>query len=185
MRVQDIAGVLIAFVMTLSQVATSPFTLTSSAFVKDAPIPHAFSYSGSGCLGQNVSPPLAWTAGPANTKSYALTVFDPDARNGVGWWHWVVFNIPPGVTKLAQGAGSGSGAYLPKGAVQGRNDFQNVGWSGPCPPPGPPHHYVFTLYALDMDSVPGTSELTAGPTLVKLIQGHVLAKATLVGRFAR
>jgi Raf kinase inhibitor-like YbhB/YbcL family protein len=181
-RVQDLADVLIVLVAVLSQAATSPFSLTSSAFVKDGMIPKTFSYSG--CAGQNVSPPLAWTPGPAKTKSYALTVFDPDARHGAGFWHWVAFNIPADVDKLEQDAGAGSGAYMPKGAVQGHNDFQNVGWSGPCPPPGSLHHYVFTLYALDVESLPGT-ELWDAPQLVKAMQGHVLAKTTLVARFGR
>ncbi|HXW50574.1 MAG TPA: YbhB/YbcL family Raf kinase inhibitor-like protein [Candidatus Acidoferrales bacterium] len=185
MRVQDIICVLIALFAVASQAAAASFSLTSSAFANGGAIPHIYIYSGASCDGQNASPPLAWTPGPDQTKSYALTVFDPDARNGVGWWHWVMFDIPPDVTKLPKGAGNGSGAYLPQGAIQGRNDFQNVGWSGPCPPPGPAHHYVFTLYALDMSSVPGTSELTAGPTLLRAIAGHVLAKTTLVGRYGR
>ncbi len=184
-RVQDLAGVVFAAITTLSQVTMVSFQLTSPAFQSQGMLLARYSYSGYGCTGQNISPPLAWTAGPANTRSYALTVFDPDARNGVGWWHWVVFDIAPNVTKLPEHAGSGSGSFLPQGAVQGRNDFQNVGWSGPCPPPGPAHHYVFTVYALDLASVPATSELTSGPALLQAMRGHVLAKASLVGRFSR
>jgi Raf kinase inhibitor-like YbhB/YbcL family protein len=175
----------VAATVASAQVAAMSFSVKSPAFQNQGVIPQAYSYSGFGCTGRNVSPPIEWTPGPAGTKSYALTVFDPDARQGVGWWHWVVFDIPPTVTELAGNAGAGSGAYLPKGAVQGRNDFQAVGWGGPCPPPGPAHHYVFTVYALDVAHVYGTSELTSGLSLVAAIKGHVLAQARLVGRFSR
>jgi Raf kinase inhibitor-like YbhB/YbcL family protein len=147
-------------------------------------IPHRFSHSSYGCTGRNVSPELDWSGAPADTKAFALTVFDPDARNGQGWWHWVVFNIPASVTKLQTGAGSGSDALQPQGAVQGTNDFATVGYGGPCPPLGSLHHYHFTLYALD-DQVNGLSPLATGPLLVKTIRGHVLAKTELVGLFSR
>jgi Raf kinase inhibitor-like YbhB/YbcL family protein len=169
----------------VAQTAHAAFTLTSPAFKNGATIPNRYAYSGYGCTGRNTSPELDWTGAPADTKTFALTVFDPDARNGQGWWHWVVFNIPGSVTKLQPGAGSGSDALLPQGAVQGRNDFETVGYGGPCPPPGsPPHHYHFTLYALD-EHVDGLSPLASGPLLVKTIRGHVLAKTELVGLFKR
>jgi Raf kinase inhibitor-like YbhB/YbcL family protein len=169
----------------VAQTADAAFTLTSPAFKNGATIPNRHAYSGYGCAGRNTSPELDWTGAPADTKTFALTVFDPDARNGQGWWHWVVFNIPGSVTKLQPGAGSGSDALLTQGAVQGRNDFETVGYGGPCPPPGsPPHHYHFTLYALD-DHLDGLSPLASGPLLVKTIRGHVLAKTELVGLFKR
>lgn len=186
MGVFTVLSSFIILVAALVQLASVSFSLTSSAFANNTTIPHLYSYTGYGCTGHNVSPPLAWTAGPKNTKSYALTVFDPDARAGVGWWHWVAFDIPATVTRLPAGAGAGSDDLIPKGSIQGRNDFQIVGWGGPCPPPGSaPHHYVFTLYALDVDQLYGVSPLTSGPTLLKAMQGHVLAKATLIGRFGR
>ena len=167
------------------QSARAAFTLTSPAFKNGGTIPHRYTYSGYGCTGRNTSPELDWSGAPAETKTFALTVFDSDARNGQGWWHWVAFNIPSNVTKLQSGAGSGSDALLPAGAVQGRNDFETVGYGGPCPPPGnPPHHYHFTLYALD-EHVDGLSPLASGPLLVKTIREHVLAKTELVGLFGR
>ena len=166
------------------QTAHVAFTLTSPVFKNRGTIPHRFSFSGYGCTGRNISPELEWSGAPADAKTFALTVFDTDARNGQGWWHWVVFNIPTSVTKLQAGAGSGSDALLPQGAVQGTNDFVTVGYGGPCPPPGNPHHYHFTLYALD-EHVDGLSPLASGPLLMKTIRGHVLAKTELVALFSR
>ena len=166
-----------------AQTGHAAFTLTSPAFKNGGTIAHRYSYVGYGCTGRNMSPELDWSGAPANTKTFALTVFDPDARSQ-GWWHWVVFNIPANVMKLQAGAGSGSDALLPRGAVQGRNDFETVGYGGPCPPPGSPHHYHFTLYALD-EHVDGLSPLASGPLFVKTIRGHVLAKTELVGLFTR
>lgn len=166
------------------QTAHAAFTVTSPVFKNGGMIPQRLSFSGYGCTGRNVSPELDWSGAPADTKTFALTVFDTDARNGQGWWHWVVFNIPASISKLQTGAGSGSDALLPQGAVQGRNDFETVGYGGPCPPPGTPHHYHFTLYALD-DHIDGLSPLASGPLLVKTMRGHILAKTELVGLFSR
>jgi Raf kinase inhibitor-like YbhB/YbcL family protein len=160
------------------------FSLKSSAFANGSSIPAQYSYSGYGCAGRNTSPALAWSGAPDATQSFALTVFDPDAHGG-GFWHWVVFDIPSTVTELPGNAGAGSGSLMPQGAVQGRNDFQTVGYGGPCPPAGGGvHHYHFTLYALD-EHLDGLSPLTAGPTLVTAMRGHVLGKAELVGTFQR
>jgi Raf kinase inhibitor-like YbhB/YbcL family protein len=167
----------------VAQTANAPFTLTSHAFNYGGTIPHQQAYTQ--CGGRNTSPELEWKGAPAQTQTFALTVFDPDARNGQGWWHWVVFNIPSTVTKLQAGAGAGNGSLMPQAAVQGRNDFETVGYGGPCPPPGnPPHHYHFTLYAVDQH-IDGLSPLSSGPTLVKAIRDHVLAKTELVGLYGR
>jgi Raf kinase inhibitor-like YbhB/YbcL family protein len=180
-----LTAALIASVVLVAEAASPEFTVTSSAFRAGEPIPHVYSYSGYGCDGRNTSPEVAWDGAPPGTKVFALTMFDPDARSGQGWWHWIVFNIPATATKLQTNAGSGSGDLMPAGAVQGRNDFQTLGYGGPCPPAGsPPHHYHFTLYALDQQ-LDGLSPLTSGPTLLKAIRGHVLAKTELIGLFSR
>jgi Raf kinase inhibitor-like YbhB/YbcL family protein len=177
---------LVVSVAFAAQTSAVGLVLSSPAFAAGAAIPHQYSYNGYGCNGQNASPQLQWSGAPPATKSFALTVFDPDARSGQGWWHWVVYNIPASVSGLSKGAGAGSGDTMPRGAVQGRTDFQTVGYGGPCPPPGQkPHHYVFTLYALDAESLEGLSPLTSGPYLLKTLRGHVIAKATLVGLFGR
>jgi Raf kinase inhibitor-like YbhB/YbcL family protein len=99
-----------------------------------------------GCHGENASPALTWRNAPEATKSFAITVFDPDAP-GDGFWHWLVYNIPPAVHALPAGAGDPSNRFLPEGAVQVLTDANTLGYFGPCPPRGKRHRYVFTLYA--------------------------------------
>ena len=119
-----------------------------------------FVLNGFGCKGENVSPALEWRNVPAGTKSLALQVYDPDAPTGSGFWHWAVYNMPPTITALAQGAGNDA-ARLPAGAFGGNTDFMDTGatgangnYGGPCPPQGDkPHRYIFTLYALAVDKV--------------------------------
>ena len=139
-----------------------------------------------GCSGQNVSIALEWKDPPEGTKSYMLTMYDPDALgNGIGWWHWQVWNIPATATGLPEGAGSKSGKGLPKGAVQGKGDLGRVGYLGPCPQPGSGvHHYVFTLYAMKearLHTEPGAS-----PTMmVADAMGEALDKATVTYTYSR
>ena len=102
----------------------------------------------------NISPSLSWKDPPAGTKSFAVTVYDPDAPTGSGWWHWVVFNLPADVRSLPAGAGNPASGKLPKGAVQSLTDFGAPGYGGPCPPRGDrPHRYVFTVHALKVDKL--------------------------------
>lgn len=128
---------------------------------------------------RNTSPHLSWSGAPEGTKSYAVTCYDPDAPTGSGFWHWTVANIPADVTELATDAGAVGGANLPKGAVQGRTDYGEVGFGGAAPPPGQgPHRYVFTVFAVDVD------RLDVGPDNSGAVFGfnlhfHTLAKATI------
>jgi Raf kinase inhibitor-like YbhB/YbcL family protein len=102
-----------------------------------------------GCGGQSISVALAWKDPPAGTKSYALTLFDPDGAGGKGFWHWLAWNIPASAKGLAEGAGAQGGKKMPKGSVLGKGGTNRARYFGPCPPPGSgTHHYVFTLYAL-------------------------------------
>lgn len=114
--------------------------LTSTSIVADSTIDLTYAEPGVG--GQNVSPQLSWTPGPAGTASYAITCFDPDAPTGSGWWHWVVTDIPADITELPEGAA------LPAGARTWSNDYGYPGWGGPWPPPGPAHHYQFRVVAV-------------------------------------
>lgn len=101
-----------------------------------------------GCKGENISPQLSWENPPAGTQSFAVTIYDKDAPTGSGFWHWVVFNIPADVKELKAGAGDVSKNLAPKDAIQAKNDGGTFGYIGPCPPPGAPHEYLITVFAL-------------------------------------
>jgi Raf kinase inhibitor-like YbhB/YbcL family protein len=125
------------------------FKLTSPDVKQDQEMALPQVFNSFGCTGKNVSPELSWSGIPAGTKSLALTLYDPDAPTGSGWWHWLVFNIPADTKKLAADAGNVKSGKLPKGAIQNITDFGSAGYGGPCPPQGDkPHHYIFTIYAL-------------------------------------
>lgn len=142
-------------------------------------------YKGFGCEGGNLSPALIWTDVPPETKSFAVTAYDPDAPTGSGWWHWVVYNIPAETTELKTGAGSGDGSQLPPGAVQGRTDFGTSGYGGPCPPKGHgTHHYHFTVHALKVEKLDVSPDATAA-LVGYMINANRLAKATLTGLYSR
>ena len=142
--------------------AQSTFKLTSKEIAPRATIGAEQVFNGFGCSGKNISPSLAWKGAPAGTKSYALTVYDPDAPTGSGWWHWVVYNIPGTATSIATGAGDATKNLLPAGSAQGNTDFGTPGYGGPCPPAGAkPHRYIFTLYALKTDKLDIPSAATA------------------------
>lgn len=157
------------------------FTLSSPDLADGATIAERQVFSGFGCAGGNVSPALAWSGAPAGTRSFAVTVYDPDAPTGSGWWHWVVFNLPASTHALPAGA---SRSGLPAGAVQSRTDFGAPGYGGPCPPPGAPHRYVFTVHALDVETLPADAQASAA--MVGFMLGaHRLGQATLTARYSR
>jgi hypothetical protein len=151
-------------------------TLTSSVFHDGQTIPRSAVFAGMGCTGDNQSPDLSWSGAPSGTKSFAVTIWDPDAPTGVGFVHWVLFNIPGDVTSLPAGVH----------ATPGTSDFGMTEYGGPCPPPGdPPHHYHLVVYALDVEKLEGLSE-TASYALFKFVsREHVLASGEIVGRYAR
>src|SRR5947208_13289781 len=156
--VRSVSALLLVLAVTLWSTARAQqpatFTLTSPDVHQGQTIPSANVFNGMGCTGQNVSPALGWSGAPAGTKSFAVTIYDPDAPTGSGWWHWVVYNLPASVTKLAAGAGDPKKNLLPPGAAQGNTDFGSPGFGGACPPPGDkPHHYHFTVFALDTDKL--------------------------------
>ena len=140
------------------------FELRSPAFPINGEIPPKYT-----CDGRNVSPPLTWTIPPAGTKEFALIVDDPDAPRAT-FVHWVLYRIPLKTRELAEGKPVG---------MEGLNGFGKRGWGGPCPPPGPPHHYVFKLYAVDT-----ALDLQAGKgkaDVLKAIEGHVLGHPAELG----
>jgi len=162
--------------------AASAMTVTSPDIKPGAKIADEQVFNGWDCTGKNVSPALSWSGAPKDTKSFAVSIYDPDAPTGSGFWHWWVANIPATVTSLPTGAGSGSG--LPEGAVQPRNDFSLVGYGGPCPPKGKPHHYIITVYALKADKL--DVDGNASPAVFGFYaNANALAKATLTGLYGR
>jgi Raf kinase inhibitor-like YbhB/YbcL family protein len=164
--------------------AAGKFTLVSPDVKANGNVPDKFTFNSMGCTGENLSPHLTWSDPPKDTKSFVLTVYDPDAPTGSGWWHWVVYNIPADAKELAEGAGSGK-AELPAGSVQGHTDFGAAGYGGPCPPEGDkPHKYVFTLYALKTDKIEVPENATAA-MVGFMTNANKLGSATFTAKYAR
>lgn len=142
-------------------------------------------YNGFGCKGGNVSPQLTWTDAPEGTKSFAITLYDPDAPTGSGWWHWLVFDLPASVHALPSGAGEADGALLPAGARQGTTDFGTPGYGGPCPPVGQgPHRYILTVHALNVASL-GLGAKATPAQVAYVINQNSLARASLLFHYQR
>jgi Raf kinase inhibitor-like YbhB/YbcL family protein len=156
------------------------FTLASADFGPGSALATAQVYDRTGCHGGNVSPELHWSGAPAATRSFAVTLFDPDVSTG--WWHWVLFDIGADTTSLA--AGAGAVGHEPAGAVSGRNSFDDIGYSGPCPPPGKPHHYVFRVYALRTEHL-GLAAGADGNAVRKALEENAIASASVQGTYGR
>ena len=166
-----------------SQSVGQTFTLTSKDVGGQATLQQVF--NSFGCSGANLSPELSWSNAPTGTKSFALTMYDPDAPTGSGWWHWTVYDIPAGTTSLTSGAGDAERGLLPAGALQGLTDFGAAGYGGPCPPPGHgPHQYSITVHALDIETL-GLPASAAAPMVGFTVNQHTLAKATIVFYYER
>ena len=140
-------------------------------------------YDRHGCPGGNVSPALSWRDPPAGTRSFAVLMFDPDAPGG-DWWHWAVFDIPATMRALQAGAGNPPRHLLPPGAIQVRNDFGSLGYGGPCPPPGPPHHYHLVLYALGQPKL-GLDMSASAVQVAARVRALALAEAEIVSAYGR
>lgn len=161
------------------------FSLESSDLYAKQPIADKHVFKGFGCDGGNVSPVLAWKNAPKEAKSFAVTVYDPDAPTGSGWWHWVVFNLPADTTALVQGAGDATAGKLPKGATQSRTDFGKPGWGGPCPPQGDkPHRYIFTVHALKTEKL-DLDENAPAAMVGFMVNANSLAKASFTAKYGR
>ena len=170
-----------ALLFAANAYAADPFMLTSSAFKDGTLMPKKMAGANKtnpNCVGENVSPTLSWANPPAGTKSYALLMFDPEGRPPGGVSHWVAYGIPVSVTGFAEGEVSKPGNKY----VGGKSTMGVVNYSGPCTPPGAPHHYTFTLIATDLEP----SALKPGMTrdeAIKAIEGHAKAATGLIGLF--
>jgi hypothetical protein len=161
-----------------TEVHAMSLTITSSAFRHNADIPARYT-----CDDEDMSPPLSWTGVPAKAKSLVLIVDDPDAPDPkapkMTWVHWVLYNIPPGTTSLAEDVDAED---LPKGTLEGVNDWKRTGYGGPCPPVGR-HRYFHKIYALDT-MLPDLGRPTKAK-LEKAMHGHILAQAELIGGYQK
>jgi Raf kinase inhibitor-like YbhB/YbcL family protein len=152
-----------------------PFELRSSAFRQNQAIPKKYT-----CDSSDVSVPLNWNDPAQGTKSFGLIADDPDAPRGT-WVHWVLFDLPSDARELAEGIPAKE--TLDDGAKQGKNDFGKIGYGGPCPPPGPVHHYQFKLYALD--KMAGLRPGATKQQLLDAMKGHILVQSELIGTYKR
>lgn len=172
-----------ALVLLLSAPAiAADLTLDSTDIQQGKTLSIKHVYNGFGCEGENISPALSWKNIPEGTKSLAVTVYDPDAPTGSGWWHWLAFNMPPTTTHLESGA---SGKSMPAGTIEGRTDYGTTGFGGACPPKGDkPHRYIFTLFALDIEKI--NLDATAPAAQVGYnLNAHAIEKATITATYGR
>lgn len=177
-----ILSALLLFVSSLA-FSQGTFTLRSTDIGGQATSVQEF--NGFGCVGDNQSPQLSWENAPEGTKSFAVTMYDPDAPTGSGWWHWVVFDIPADVNELVTDAGNLELNLAPAGAVQSLTSFGGSGYGGPCPPQGHGlHQYIITVHALKTDKL--GLDANANPALVGYyLWSNTIAKASIVMYYQR
>lgn len=155
------------------------FTLSSSDL--QGQLTNKQVFSGFGCSGENISPELSWKDAPKGTKSFAVTVYDPDAPTGSGWWHWVVFDISKNKFTLPSGFGNSES----KDAIQSITDYGKSGFGGACPPVGDKaHRYIFTVYALDVETL-GLDKNANAALVGFYLNSHSLAKASIISYYGR
>jgi Raf kinase inhibitor-like YbhB/YbcL family protein len=155
------------------------FTVESDDVADGQPLSNDHVYNSFGMSGENISPSLRWHGFPPETRSFAVTCYDPDAPTGSGFWHWLVLDIPASVTELPRNAGSADGSGLPAGAFSVRNDYGTKDFGGAAPPPGEPHRYVFTVYALNTDHLDINSDVSPAVASFNLTFATI-AKAVIV-----
>ena len=178
---------LIVATLALSATAAqaADFTLSSPEIDPTKPLPQRFVFDGFGCKGENRSPELRWSGAPAGTKSYAVTVYDPDAPTGSGWWHWLVVDVPATADGLPGNAGAVDGSGLPAPAKHVRTDFGGPGFGGACPPAGrEPHRYVFTVFALKVESL-GLPDNATAAMAGFMMRAYALGEASFTVRYGR
>ena len=158
------------------------FILKSKDITEGSKLSHSQVFRGFGCQGDNQSPQLFWQNAPEGTKSFVVTVYDPDAPTGSGWWHWVVFNIPAAITRLV--ANASANGKMPSGAIQARNDYGQNRFGGACPPPGTMHRYIFKVYALDVPKL--DLDASASPAMIGFMaRAHAIASTQITAVYNR
>lgn len=161
------------------------FQLSSPDIPTNGMIAKRFEFNGFGCTGENISPALTWSDAPKETQGFAVTVYDPDAPTGSGWWHWSVINLPATTRSLPADAGALGDLKLPKGATQVRIDYGVAAWGGVCPPEGDKaHRYVFKVHALKVPRIELPADATAA-LAGYMIHANTLASASFTAYYAR
>ena len=180
------------FTSSMALAANDPnaFNFASTSFKDGDTLPMKHVFNSFGCSGNNISPELHWSNPPSGTKSFAVTVYDPDAPTGSGWWHWTVFNIPVKISSLKEGE-----KYKPfkiekemityGNTAEGRTDFGKSGYGGPCPPEGDkPHHYIFTLFAIKEAKLPLNKD-SSGAMVGYTLNANTIEKLSITAMFGR
>ena len=178
MIIKKIIFTTLLIISSLTVISQNTFTLSSKNLGGEATLKEEF--NGFGCIGKNESPQLSWKNAPEGTRSFAITMYDPDAPTGSGWWHWVVFDIPTSTTELVANAGDIKLDLTPDGTIQSITNYGSQGYGGPCPPKGHGlHQYIITVYALKTDTL-GLDKNTNPAIVGYYLWNNTLAKASLI-----
>ncbi len=177
---------LVAFFVSCSMnSANAKFKISSTEIAPNSAIKSKHVFNGFGCTGENIFPKITWENVPANAKSLALTVYDPDAPTGSGWWHYVAINIPANYTTIAPEIAAQNKFNVNDGIRQIRNDFGTFSFGGPCPPVGhTAHRYIFTIYALKTDKIDIAENSTAA-LAGYMINQNVISKTSFTAFYKR
>lgn len=180
-----LSALTIALSLTTVSASQAEMTLSSTDIFAGQKMEKNHEFSGFGCTGKNLSPQLSWKDAPSNTKSFAITAYDPDAPTGSGWWHWVVTNVPSTTTSLQTGAGAESSKSMPVGSQTFRTDYGSKSFGGACPPKGDKaHRYQFKVYALNVENLELPPESSAA-LVGYYLNSHAIEVATLEALYQR
>lgn len=182
-RLQTLLMLLIAGTALAASPSQAPTFRLWSDDLKGGAFSNEQVYNSFGCTGSNISPHLAWSGAPQGTKSFVITVYDPDAPTGSGFWHWVVANVPASVTMI--GGNASRTPRMPAGSLETRTDFGVPGYGGPCPPVGnQPHRYIFTIHALGVDKLDVNADMSAA-MVGFMTNANRIASASFTARYGR
>ena len=175
--------VIIFLSMGIHLAGQTTFTLESKNLKGNASSLQEF--NGFGCSGKNTSPHLSWSNAPQETKSFAITMYDPDAPTGSGWWHWLAFDIPNNITEILENAGNIESGLLPAEVIQSITDYGSYGYGGPCPPENHGiHQYIITVYALKVEKL-GLDKNTNPAVVGYYLWNNTIAKSSIVTYYER